>query len=82
MDMGPPRLIEQPGNKVFIEVKKLTANRANPGPLPIQAVGASVNVHKTIGLAHGGERGGFYPLPLDKPDGTNRTGPGHPGFSL
>jgi hypothetical protein len=80
--MGAAGLVEKPGDKHLIVVEAAAADRAHPLTPASQAVGAAVYVHKPVRLAHGGEGGGFYPFPVNKPDGTDRAGPGHPGFAL
>jgi hypothetical protein len=80
--MGSAGLVEKPGNEIFIVMKVVSADRAYPGAFTVQAMGAAVNVHKPVCLAHGGEGRGFDPLAVYKPDGTDRTGPGHPGFAF
>jgi hypothetical protein len=82
VNMGSAWLVEKPGDEGFIVVEAVPANRANPGTLAVQAVRAAVNVHKPVGLAHSGKGRGFDPFPMNKPDGANRTGPGHPGFAF
>jgi hypothetical protein len=82
MDVGAAGLVEKPGNEGLVVIEGLPADRANPPAFAVQTVGTSVNVHEPVGLAHCGEGGGFYPLAVDKPDGANRAGPGHPGFAF
>jgi hypothetical protein len=54
--MGAAGLVEKPGDEGFIIVEAVSADRANPRTFSVQAVGATVNVHESVGLAHGGER--------------------------
>jgi hypothetical protein len=82
MNMGPTGFFKQPGNEVFIVVQNRPADRAYPGPIPFQAIRAARNIHKTIRFAHSGKGGRFYPLTVQKPDGTNRAGSGRPGIAL
>jgi hypothetical protein len=76
MDMGTARFIKQPGDEKFMEFQDIAADRADPGPIPLKTIGTSKNIHKPIGLAHSGVGGGFYPLAIQKPGGTDRAGPG------
>jgi hypothetical protein len=80
--MGPSGLIKEPGDKVFIVVEHRPANRADPGPVPFQAIIASGNIHEPVGLSYSGKRRGFNPFSLRKPDRTDRTSPGRPGLPL
>jgi hypothetical protein len=80
--MGAAGLVEKPGDEGFTGIEAVPANRAYPLTPAVQTVGAALYVHKPVGLAHGGEGRGFYPFPVNKPDGADRTGPGHPGFAL
>jgi hypothetical protein len=82
MYMGPSRFIKEPGDKVFIVVKYRPANRADPGPVSLQAIIASGNIHEPIGLSYSGKRRGFNPFPMEKPDRTDRASPGCPGLPL
>jgi hypothetical protein len=66
--MGSAGLVEKPGDKHFVVGEVVSANRAHTGALSAQTMGASVNVHEPVSLAHGGVCGGFYPLAMDKPD--------------
>jgi hypothetical protein len=82
MDMGPAGFIKQPGDKIFIKLENSPTDRTNPGPVSLKAIGTTGDIHKPVCLSHGGKGRGFYPLPPQKPDRTNRTGSGRSGFAL
>jgi hypothetical protein len=82
MDVGSAGFVEKPGDETFVVIETAPTNRADPGTIPAQAMGAAVDVHEPVGLAHGGKGGGFYPLAVEQLDGADRTGPGHSGFAL
>jgi hypothetical protein len=72
---------KHPGYEDFIEPKGSPANRTAPRPVALKAINTAVDMHKPVGVSHGGKGGGFYPFPMFKPGGTYRTGSGRPGIS-
>jgi hypothetical protein len=80
--MGTSGLVEKPGDEDLVVVEEIPTDRADPLAFAVQTVGASVNVHKPVGLAHGGEGRRFYLFAVDKANGANRAGPGHTGFAF
>jgi hypothetical protein len=82
MNMGTAGFFKHPGNEDLMLLQDMSADRAGPLPVSLQTVGAARDVHKPVGMAHGGKGRRFYPFPAFKPGGTNRTSPGGAGESL
>jgi hypothetical protein len=82
VDVGAAGFFKHPGDENFIAPKGRPADRAGPLAVSVKAVGTARDMHKPVGLAHGGKSRGFYPFPPLKPGGTNRAGPGRSGKSF
>jgi hypothetical protein len=67
MDMGAAGFFKHPGYKDLIKPKLYPADRADPPPVPLEAINASRYVHEPIRPAHGGKGGGFNPFSPFKP---------------
>ncbi|GHV72723.1 hypothetical protein AGMMS49940_00250 [Spirochaetia bacterium] len=76
VDMGSSGLVKEPGDKDFTFTQNRTANRADPGALPPEAIGTSGNIHEPVGGPPRRKGPGLYPFTREKPDGTDRTGSG------
>jgi hypothetical protein len=82
MDMGTAGFFKHPGNEDFMLLQDMSADRTGPFPVPFQAVGAARDMHKPVGMAHGGKSRRFNPFSAFKPGGTNRACPGSSGKPL
>lgn len=80
--MGPAGLFKHPGNKKFPGFENRPADRTGSGPIPLETIGASADMHKPVHLSHGREGGRLYPFSPFKQGGTDRAGPGRPGNPL
>jgi hypothetical protein len=80
MDVGASGLIKEPGDKDFTVLQNRPAHRADSGAVSPETIRTPGNVHEPVGSFPRRKNPGFYPFLRKQPEGTDRTGPGHPGF--